>query len=102
MLEYKGKKREQVTDMLDAMSNPQELTDWIMGWETEWGVNAQIGLVNTLYRIAQMRGFIIGGTTTLGELISIDQNHSRRQLTEKQAAAIARDVFLYGARGRQL
>lgn len=97
MLEYKGQQRAQVVDMLDGMSTTEELTDWIMGWGGTWGVNGQIGLCNTLYRIAQQRGWIVGGAQTLGERINIEQNHSKHPLSEKQASAVARDIVSYSA-----
>jgi hypothetical protein len=95
MLEYKGDKRWQVAEMFGAMATPEELTDWVLSWGKTWGVNGQIGLVNTLYRISQQRGFVVGGTTTLGEQISVEQNHRKFLLSEKQAEAIVRDVWLF-------
>jgi len=98
------KSREQAIQMFDGCNGYDAICTMITQFGDKYGAKPQAILVNELYVLAQQRGYNVSGAASLGNTISIQQNdavqrlNAPRNLTERQVAAVARDLMNYTAR----
>lgn len=87
-------------------ASPDRVGLFIADFGSEHGAKAQATLLNTLYQVAQQRGYNVSGTASLGNTISIQHNDAvqrlpnPRCLTENQVRAVANDLFQWTEAGR--
>lgn len=85
----------------DCGANPDRVGLFIADFGATHGAKAQAMLINTLYLVAQQRGYNVSGHASLGNTISIQQNDAvqrlanPRCLTENQIRVIASELFVY-------